>query len=252
MARKRMIDPNIWQSEDFSKLSTLAKLIFIGLFSNADDEGRGRSKPVYIKSVIFPYDEVIRVADIEKSLDEIAANMSTTFYNCNGNEYYSLYNWDKWQRVDKPQPSNIPGFDDNCEVIRGTIAEQSPNNRRTVPPNRIEENRKEVSIKENKESVFELFAKDDLKLLTALNDFKQMRKDIGKKMTDRACELLCKRLEKLKADREDIVELLNKSTQNSWLDVYPSKDGKKPVKQSSGRYDFSALEKKAFEAVNGG
>ncbi len=33
MARKRMIDPNIWQSEDFSKLSTLGKLVFIGLFS---------------------------------------------------------------------------------------------------------------------------------------------------------------------------------------------------------------------------
>ena len=42
-----MIDPNIWQSEDFSKLSTLGKLVFIGLFSLADDEGRGRSNPVY-------------------------------------------------------------------------------------------------------------------------------------------------------------------------------------------------------------
>ena len=51
-----MIDPGIWQSEDFSKLSTLAKLVFIGLFSNADDEGRGRAKAAYIKSTLFPYD----------------------------------------------------------------------------------------------------------------------------------------------------------------------------------------------------
>ena len=43
MARKRMIDPGIWQSEDFAKMSTLGKLVFIGLFSNADDEGRGRA-----------------------------------------------------------------------------------------------------------------------------------------------------------------------------------------------------------------
>ena len=35
MARKRMIDPSIWQSEDFGKLSTLAKIVFIGLFSLA-------------------------------------------------------------------------------------------------------------------------------------------------------------------------------------------------------------------------
>ena len=42
MARKRMIDPNIWDSEDFSKLSILGRLLFIGMFSNADDEGRGK------------------------------------------------------------------------------------------------------------------------------------------------------------------------------------------------------------------
>ena len=29
MARKRMIDPGIWQSEDYGKLSNLAKVVFI-------------------------------------------------------------------------------------------------------------------------------------------------------------------------------------------------------------------------------
>ena len=53
MARKRMIDPNIWESEDFSKLSVLARLVFIGIFSNADDDGRGRGKSAYLKSIIF-------------------------------------------------------------------------------------------------------------------------------------------------------------------------------------------------------
>lgn len=57
VAGKRMIDPNIWQSEDFSKLSTLGKLVFIGLFSLADDEGRGRCNPVFLKSTLFPYEE---------------------------------------------------------------------------------------------------------------------------------------------------------------------------------------------------
>lgn len=144
MARKRMIDPTIWESEDFSRLSYFARLVFIGMFSNADDEGRGRAKAAYIKSIVFPYDENLRVADVEKTLDEIASYMSVTFYTSNGNEYYSLYNWQKWQRVDKPQPSKIPAFDDNCILIRGTIGEQSANNRRTVPPNRKEKNIKEL------------------------------------------------------------------------------------------------------------
>lgn len=144
MARKRMISPEIWQSEDFSKLSTLAKLVFIGLFSNADDEGRGRARAVYIKSIVLPYEEGIRVADIEKSLDEIAANMSVIFYAHDGNEYYELTNWQAWQKVDKPQKSKVPAYDtEHSEIVRGIVGEASPNVRRTIPPNRIEENRKE-------------------------------------------------------------------------------------------------------------
>lgn len=125
MARRRMIDPNIWQSEDFAKLSSFSKLVFIGLFSNADDEGRGRAKPVYVKSMLFPYDDDIRVTDVEKSLSEIAANMSITFYNHDGSEYYSLDNWNKWQKVERPSKSVIPLFGDDSAIIRGTVGEQS-------------------------------------------------------------------------------------------------------------------------------
>ena len=54
MARKRMIDPNIWQSEDFAQLDPFQRLVFIGMFSNADDLGRGRAKAIYLKSILFP------------------------------------------------------------------------------------------------------------------------------------------------------------------------------------------------------
>lgn len=147
MARKRMISPEIWQSEDFSKLSILARLTFIGLFSNADDEGRGRAKAAYLKSIIYPYDEGMRVADIDKALSEIAQNMSVTFYTHDGNEYYFLDNWCAWQKVEKPQTSKIPALSDRKNIIRRLINEESENVRRLVPPNRIEENR--IEKKEN-------------------------------------------------------------------------------------------------------
>ena len=146
MARKRMIDPNIWMSEDFSKLSTLAKLVFIGMFSNADDEGRGRAKAIYLKSILFPYDEAIRVIDVDKTLSEIGSNMSVTFYSHNGNEYYVFDNWSKWQKVDKPTPSIIPAPEDDSVAIRRTFGEHSTNNRGALPPNRLEQNRTEKKI----------------------------------------------------------------------------------------------------------
>lgn len=150
MARKRMIDPNIWQSEDFSKLSTLGKLVFIGLFSLADDEGRGRCNPVYIKSSLFPYEESIRSADIEKTLSEISSNMSVIFYSHNGSNYYSLYNWNYWQKIDRPSESKLPEYDK--ETMQLLFDECSTSNRRALVPNRKEKNKNE-NIKENTEFV---------------------------------------------------------------------------------------------------
>ncbi len=152
MARKRMISPEIWDSENFSKLSILARLVFIGMFSNADDEGRGKAKAAFLKSKLFPYDESMRVADVESALDEVAENMSVTMYSHDGNEYYSFDNWKKWQRVDKPSPSNIIPYDsESCNIIRGTFREHSPNVPRTLSPNKIEKkkNRKEDKTTED-------------------------------------------------------------------------------------------------------
>lgn len=108
MARKRMLSPDIWESNSFSGLSDLAKLVFIGMISLSDDEGRGKANPSYIKSMLFPYDENRRVADVKSALLEIARCMSTQFYNVNGNDYYHLTNWEKWQNINRPTKSKLP------------------------------------------------------------------------------------------------------------------------------------------------
>lgn len=157
MARKRMIDPTIWQSEDFGKLSTLAKLVFIGLFSLADDEGRGRCNPIYLKSTLFPYEENIRSTDIDKTLSEISSNMSVVLYSCDGSSYYSLLSWDTFQKIDRPNQSKIPEYNENTMEL--LFDEHSTNNRRTFVSNknkkRIEDNK---NIKEkNRNKIVEIY-----------------------------------------------------------------------------------------------
>lgn len=151
MARKRMIDPNIWQSEDFSKLSTLGKLVFIGLFSLADDEGRGRCNPVFLKSTLFPYEEGIRSADIDKTLSEISSNMSVIFYSCDGSNYYSLLSWNTFQKIDRPTASKIPEYDENEKTMQRLFDNNSTSPRRAFVPKRKEDNRienKRIRIKD--------------------------------------------------------------------------------------------------------
>ena len=122
-----MIVPEIWQSESFAQLSILAKLVFIGLFSNADDEGRGIANPVYIKSILFPYDDGMRVIDIEKALSEIGQFMSVTLYTHDGRKYYALDNWKKSQTIDRPKPSKLPPPTDEK-----SISDELPKDRRQV------------------------------------------------------------------------------------------------------------------------
>lgn len=138
MARKRMIDPNFWTSEDVSKLSMTARYIFLGMISCADDEGRGRANVNYLKSVIFPYDD-IRTAEIDKALSEISHNTSVVLYDCAGNKYYAFKNWDKWQRVDHPQTSIMPAPPD-LQDNSGIIPESFANDSRGTPPNIIKVN----------------------------------------------------------------------------------------------------------------
>lgn len=158
VARKRMIDPNIWQSEDFSKLSLLAKIVFIGMFSNADDHGYGRAKPSYLKSIIFPYEENMRISEMDKTLNEIASSMSVVFYLDDENEYYSLMNWSKWQRVDRPTPSRIPALSDNSTIIRRSLDDCSTNARRSLVPSIVKDSIDKIRLdKINIDQYFESF-----------------------------------------------------------------------------------------------
>lgn len=251
MARKRMIAPSFWTDEKIGECNHIERLLFLGLISNADDEGIGRANPKLLKSLIFPYDD-LRISDFEKSLAKLASLKLIYLYQYDAQNYYFIKNFNEHQTINRPTPSELPKPDlSEIENTHAQITEYSLNTHEQLTPNIKEVNISKVNIKENKKNVFELYAQEDENLLKALCDFAEMRKSVGKKMTDRACELLCGRLDKLKADGEDIVELINKSVQNSWLDVYPSKNVKQKevVQKSSGRYDFAQLEKQAFDKV---
>lgn len=141
----------MWESPSFSAISDLSKLVFISLISHADDEGRGRAGASYIRSMTFPNDEDRRVADIKKTLIEIGSKMSVQFYAVDGNEYYVITNWLKWQKIDKPTKSKLPPpplvGEGGTTLFSGVIDEYSESTRGRVdddsPPNRIEGNRTE-------------------------------------------------------------------------------------------------------------
>ena len=121
MARKRQIDPSIWTSEQFCSLKDYgARLLFIGLFSNADDEGRLKASPVYLKTIIFPADE-IPVENIGKWRNELSTVNLIIVYKVGELEYLVLPTFSTHQYISKAYPSKIPApFLDQSLSTAGT------------------------------------------------------------------------------------------------------------------------------------
>ena len=57
MPRIRGIKHNFFSDEDIANLDPLCRLFYVGLWIQADREGRLEDRPKYLKAVIFPYDD---------------------------------------------------------------------------------------------------------------------------------------------------------------------------------------------------
>lgn len=117
MTSRRMIDPAIWQSETIASLSRCQRLLFIGLFSNADDQGRLRGNPSLIRSTIFPYDD-IPLDEIRDDLAAIERVGSIIIYEAEGKELIQISGWWEYQTPQWAYPSKYPTPPSWCDRLR--------------------------------------------------------------------------------------------------------------------------------------
>jgi len=111
MSRQRLIWPSIWTDDDFMALSVGARLLFIGLFSTADDHGRGMGSPANLKAAIFPGDDNVTQADIAKWSAEIKGRGMARFYVTDGKSvFFDLPDWSRWQKPRYASASKVPAY----------------------------------------------------------------------------------------------------------------------------------------------
>lgn len=75
------------------------------------------------------------------------------------------------------------------------------------------------------------FPNDD-ELEETFHDFITMRNKIKKPMTDRAIDLMLRKLERMTIDPREQVKILEQSITHCWQDIYPLKEDKKDNSQS--------------------
>lgn len=90
------------------RISRDARLVFILLWTLADDSGRMRGNSRMLGGLLLPYDEDSREV-IPRCLDELEREGCIQRYNCkNGHEYIAITNWESHQKIDKRGKSKLP------------------------------------------------------------------------------------------------------------------------------------------------
>jgi hypothetical protein len=113
MPRIRTIKPEYFTDDDLAALSPLARLAFIGLWTQADKAGRLEDRPRRLKALIAPYDDV----DFDALLDQLVEGRFLVRYEVDGRRYLQVRTWEKHQRPHHSEPeSAFPGLNSQNTV----------------------------------------------------------------------------------------------------------------------------------------
>ena len=114
MARTRNIKPGFFLNEELAECEPLARLLFAGLWTIADREGRMEDRPKRIKAEILPYDD----CDVDKLLDSLAKYDFIFRYEVDGKRYIEVRNFSKHQHVAGTEAeSSIPAPTNGGKVV---------------------------------------------------------------------------------------------------------------------------------------
>lgn len=148
MARSRTIKPGFFTNEDLVEIEPLGRLLFIGLWTLADREGRLVDRPRKIKMNLLPCDN----CDADALLQDLANAGFIIRYEVNGERYIQISNFTKHQNIHpKEVKSNlppIPGQETDEQVANESCMEQKP--RQIV---HAKDESREITRQENGEQV---------------------------------------------------------------------------------------------------
>lgn len=107
----------------------------------------------------------------------------------------------------------------------GTAEEPQKNRRGTAEEPQRNTNKELINNYRNNErnNIGNLLKTDNKELVSAFNDFIDMRKKIKKPMTERAISNMVAKLKRMSPDEFVQADILDQSINNSWQDIYPLK-----------------------------
>lgn len=105
-----MIHEILFSNEELNDLPIEARYLYIATIVHADDAGRMRADPKYLKLKAFPFDNHM-VDEVLTWRNQLSTKTKLiVVYEVDGKEYLFHPNWNKWQllRKDRMKPTDCP------------------------------------------------------------------------------------------------------------------------------------------------
>ena len=131
MARIRTIKPKFYDDVKIGRLSRDARYLYIALWVFADDMGVANGDTIWLKSKVFPYDQ-IQVQQFEKWMNELVTNGFVCLLSYNGERFIYLPNFTRHQVINRPNYEDLNIPKELIDKEKERIIKQSLNNHGTI------------------------------------------------------------------------------------------------------------------------
>jgi hypothetical protein len=152
MARIRSVHPSLFTDEAWVSCSPLARLLYVGLWTDADDQGLFEWKPLQIKMRLLAGDG----ADVPTLLAELASADLLASFDHAGKKYGAIKSFRKYQRPKKPNAVHpLPAKWRAYVSIDAPSTEPDPDDEPQVPHQTPTDGEKSPQMEEEGEDVGE-------------------------------------------------------------------------------------------------
>ena len=238
MSRARNIKPGFFKNDRLAECQPLARILFAGLWCEADREGRLEDRPKRLKAECLPYDD----CDVHELLTELADGGFIVRYESGGNRYIDIPRFLKHQNPHcKEAASLIPepdqhGADTSSSTIQAPVENRIdpadsplpiPN-----PPTLIPDTKQPQAAPSSEDQL------PDWLPIEAWRDWCQYRQKVSKsKFTAKAKELSLRTLISLHEKGHDPLTVINLAIERGWTGLFEPRDG--PVSKPAIAQQFS-------------
>jgi len=149
-------------------------------------------------------------------LMQVLANKNNPSLEIKTHTKYSIVNIINWSGYQLEKDEKTDTCETNNNNGSEVITEQQTDNKWTTNEQQMDTNKNVKNVKNDKNNIYS----DNLELNQSIVEFIKMRKSIKKPMTDRAINMMIKKLNKISNSEYVQIEIINQSIMCSWTDIY--------------------------------